>query len=39
MFDFLVAATTARAMTRALADRDAFCDRTADALTILAEAR
>ena len=39
VFDFLVATTTARAMTRGLADRDAFCDRTADALTILAEAR
>ncbi|CAN5242926.1 TetR/AcrR family transcriptional regulator [soil metagenome] len=39
VFDFLVAATAARAMTRGLADRDAFCDRTADALATLAEAR
>jgi len=39
VFDFLVAATAARAMTRGLADRDAFCDRTADALTILVQAR
>lgn len=39
VFDFLVAATAARAMTRGLADRDHFCDRTADALATLAEAR
>ncbi|CAN5852218.1 TetR/AcrR family transcriptional regulator [soil metagenome] len=38
VFDFLVAATTSRAITRGLVDRDAFCDRTADALTILATA-
>ena len=39
VFDFLVAATMARAMTRGLVDRDAYCDRTADALAILATAR
>ncbi|GAB5901540.1 TetR/AcrR family transcriptional regulator [Mycolicibacterium mageritense] len=36
VFDFLVATTVVRAMTRGLIDRDAFCDRTADALTLLA---
>ncbi len=36
VFDFLVAGTVVRAMTRGLLDRDAFCDRTADALTALA---
>ncbi|MGV9803740.1 TetR/AcrR family transcriptional regulator [Mycobacterium sp. NPDC003449] len=39
VFDFLVASTVVRAMTRGLVDRDAFCDRTADALTVLARAR
>lgn len=39
VFDFLVAGTVVRAMTRGLHDREAFCDRTADALTILARAR
>ncbi|OMB93995.1 TetR family transcriptional regulator [Mycobacterium sp. NS-7484] len=38
VFDFLVASTVVRAMTRGLADREAFCDRTADALTALARA-
>jgi AcrR family transcriptional regulator len=38
VFDFLMAATVMRAMTRGLLDRDAFCDRTADALTALARA-
>jgi AcrR family transcriptional regulator len=38
VFDFLVAATVTRAMTRGLVDRDEFCDRTADALTVLATA-
>jgi AcrR family transcriptional regulator len=38
VFDFLVAITVARAMTRGLTDRDAFTDRTADALTLLARA-
>lgn len=36
VFDFLVASTVVRAMTRGLVDRDRFCDRTADALTALA---
>jgi AcrR family transcriptional regulator len=36
VFDVLVAMTVARAMTRGLVDRDAFCDRTADALETLA---
>lgn len=36
VFDFLVAATAVRAMTRGLVDHDAFCDRTADALAVLA---
>ncbi|MDV3124649.1 TetR/AcrR family transcriptional regulator [Mycobacterium sp. 21AC1] len=36
VFDFLVATTVVRAMTRGLVDRDEFCDRTADALAILA---
>jgi hypothetical protein len=36
VFDFLVAITVARAMTRGLTDREAFTDRTADALTTLA---
>ena len=36
VFDFLVATTVVRAMTRGLTDRDAFCDRTADALFALA---
>jgi AcrR family transcriptional regulator len=35
VFDFLVASTVTRAMTVGLADRDAFCDRTADALCAL----
>jgi AcrR family transcriptional regulator len=39
VFDFLVAMTLARAMTRGLVDRDAFCDRTADALVTLARAQ
>jgi AcrR family transcriptional regulator len=38
VFDFLVAMTVARAMTRGLIDRDAFCDRTAGALVTLARA-
>ena len=38
VFDVLVAMTVARAMTRGLSDRDAFCDRTADALETLARA-
>ena len=38
VFDFLVATTVARAMTRGLRDRAGFCDRTADALTLLARA-
>jgi AcrR family transcriptional regulator len=38
VFDVLVATTTARAMTRGLTDRDAYCDRTAEALLILATA-
>lgn len=37
VFDFLVATTVVRAMTRGLVDRDAFCDRTADALILLAQ--
>jgi len=36
VFDVLVAMTVARAMTRGLIDREAFCDRTADALVTLA---
>ncbi|MGV0811552.1 TetR/AcrR family transcriptional regulator [Mycolicibacterium boenickei] len=36
VFDFLVASTVVRAMTRGLLDREAFCDRTADALAALA---
>ena len=36
VFDILVAMTLARAMTRGLIDRDAFCDRTAAALVTLA---
>ncbi|KWX19589.1 TetR family transcriptional regulator [Mycolicibacterium wolinskyi] len=36
VFDFLVASTVVRAMTRGLVDRDAYCDRTADALVVLA---
>jgi AcrR family transcriptional regulator len=36
VFDVLVAMTVARAMTRGLVDREAFCDRTADALETLA---
>ena len=39
VFDFLVAITVARAMTRGLADREGFCDRTAQALRTLALAR
>ncbi|MDT5155391.1 MAG: hypothetical protein QOI01_7124, partial [Mycobacterium sp.] len=35
-FDFLVGITVARAMTRGLIDRLAFCERTADALAVLA---
>jgi AcrR family transcriptional regulator len=38
VFDLLVATTVVRAMTRGLADHDAFCDRTAAALTALARA-
>ena len=38
VFDFLVAMTAARAMTRGLVDREAFCNRTADALVTLARA-
>jgi AcrR family transcriptional regulator len=38
VFDFLVATTVVRAMTRGLADRETFCDRTAAALTTLARA-
>ncbi|MHA3020102.1 TetR/AcrR family transcriptional regulator [Mycobacterium sp. BMJ-28] len=38
VFDFLVATTVVRAMTRGLAGCDAFCDRTAAALTALARA-
>ena len=38
VFDFLVAMTSSRAMTRGLLDRDAFCARTADALAKLARA-
>jgi AcrR family transcriptional regulator len=38
VFDFLVGTTVVRAMTRGLADRDAFCDRTADALFALTRA-
>jgi len=38
VFDFLVAMTASRAMTRGLLDRDAFCARTADALAKLARA-
>lgn len=38
VFDFLVASTVARAMTRGLTASAAFCDRTADALTVLARA-
>jgi AcrR family transcriptional regulator len=38
VFDFLVASTATRAMTRGLADRETYCTRTADALTILATA-
>lgn len=36
VFDFLVATTVARAMTRGLTDRDAFTERTAAALAVLA---
>jgi len=36
VFDFLVAITVARAMTRGLAGRDGFCDKTAHALRTLA---
>jgi AcrR family transcriptional regulator len=36
VFDFLVGITVARAMTRGLIDRLAFCERTADALAVLA---
>lgn len=38
VFDFLVAATVTRAMTRGLVDRDEFCDHTAEALAVLATA-
>jgi AcrR family transcriptional regulator len=38
VFDFLVASTATRAMTRGLADREAYCARTADALAVLATA-
>jgi AcrR family transcriptional regulator len=36
VFDFLVATTAIRALTLGLTDHEAFCDRTADALTTLA---
>jgi AcrR family transcriptional regulator len=36
VFDVLVGTTVARAMTRGLTDRDAFCTRIADALQVLA---
>ena len=36
VFDFLVGITVARAMTRGLIDRLAFCERTAAALAVLA---
>lgn len=36
VFDVLVATTFTRAMTRGMIDADAFCDRTAAALTTLA---
>jgi len=36
VFDFLVGITVARAMTRGLIDRLAFCERTASALAVLA---
>lgn len=36
VFDLLVASTAIRALTVGLADREGFCDRTADALTALA---
>jgi AcrR family transcriptional regulator len=36
VFDVLVATTFTRAMTRGLIDADAFCDRTADTLLLLA---
>jgi len=36
VFDFLVATTSLQAMTVGLHDAEAFCDRTADALTALA---
>jgi AcrR family transcriptional regulator len=38
VFDFLVGITVARAMTRGLIDRVAFCERTAVALATLARA-
>ena len=38
VFDVLVAMTVARAMTRGLVDREAFCDRTTDTLVTLAQA-
>jgi AcrR family transcriptional regulator len=38
VFDFLVGITVARAMTRGLIDRVAFCERTAVALAMLARA-
>jgi AcrR family transcriptional regulator len=38
VFDFLVGITVARAMTRGLIDRVAFCERTAFALATLARA-
>lgn len=38
VFDFLVASTTSRAMTRGLAEREAYCARTADALAVLVTA-
>ena len=38
VFDFLVGITVARAMTRGLRDRAAFCQRTAVALAKLARA-
>ena len=36
VFDFLVATTAIRTLTVGLSDHEAFCDRTADALTALA---
>ncbi|WP_307787163.1 TetR/AcrR family transcriptional regulator [Mycolicibacterium mengxianglii] len=38
VFDFLVASTATRAMTRGLADAEDYCDRTAASLAVLAQA-